>query len=390
MTWTPVRRFALVVAVCAAAALAVQPTGAAPGEIVVGMSAALSGPSAQLGRSMRAGIEACFRRLNAAGGVAGRRLRLVALDDSYQAEPVPDNMNRLIDRERVIAVVGSVGTAGAGAAVPIANAKKVLLLGAMSGADVLRHLPPDRYVINVRASYAEETDVMVRGLLKRGIRPQQIAFFTQNDAYGDSGYAGALRALQEVGYSEGKNLAHGRYERGTLDVEDGLLAVVQAKVRPRAIIMVGAYAACAKFILLAKQLLPNATFLNVSFVGSASLTQSLGDQGDGVIVTQVTPHYEADLPGVAEYRQALRQYVPSEAPGFVSLEGYLAAKTFVEGLRRVRGEPTRENLIEALEGAGALDIGIGVPLRFTRAEHQGLHRVWPTVMRNQKLVPFEW
>jgi len=390
MTWTSVRRIAVIAAACLAALPVRQLSSAGRSEVLVGMSAALSGPSAQLGRSMRAGIEACFKRINDAGGVAGQRLRLVALDDSYQADPVKDNMARLIDREHVLAVVGNVGTAGAGVAVPIANGRKVLFFGAFTGADLLRRQPPDRYVINFRASYAEETDVMVRGLLKRGIKPQQIAFFTQHDGYGDSGYAGAIRALQELGYADGKSLAHGRYERGTLDVEDGLLAIVQAKVRPRAIIMVGAYAACAKFILLAKQLLPGTTFLNVSFVGSEALTRALGDRGDDVIVTQVVPHYDANLPGVAEYRHAMHQYSQAAKPDFVSLEGYLVAKTLAEGVRRVRGDVTRESLIDAMESAGSLDIGIGIPLHFSRDQHQGSHHVWLTVIRKQTLVPFEW
>jgi len=378
------------IAACLAAGPAPRLSGQGPSDVVVGMSAAFSGPSAALGRDMRMGLEAAFRRVNDAGGVAGRRIRLVALDDSYQAEPVAGNMARLIDRERVLAVVGSVGTAGATVAVPIANERKVPFFGAMTGADLLRKQPPDRYVINFRASYAEETQVMVRGLLKRGIKPQQIAFFTQNDGYGDSGYAGALRALQEAGFADGKSLLHGRYERGTVDVDEALLAIARARVRPRAIIMVGTYAACAKFILLAKQLLPGAMFLNVSFVGSTSLSNALGDQGENVVVTQVVPHYDADLPAAAEYRQAMRRYFPDARFDFVSLEGFLTGKTFVEALRRVRGDATREGIIDALERAGTLDIGIGVPLRFSSDDHQGSHHVWPTVIQNRAFVPFEW
>jgi ABC-type branched-subunit amino acid transport system substrate-binding protein len=287
-------------------------------------------------------------------------------------------------------VVGSVGTAGATVAVPIANARKVLLFGAFSGAAVLRKTPPDRYVINVRASYAEETGVMVRGLLKKGIKPQQIAFFTQQDAYGDSGYAGAVAAIEELGYADAKGLAHGRYARGTLDVEDGLLAIVQAKTRPRAVIIVGAYAACAKFIRLAKQLLPAARFLNVSFVGAEALTEALGADGDGVIVTQVVPHYGSNLPGTAEYRAALQRYTPGAHADFVSLEGYVVAKTFVAGLQRVSGDLTREAIVDAIEHAGALDIGIGVPLRFGPRDHQGSHHVWLTEIRNGELVSVNW
>jgi branched-chain amino acid transport system substrate-binding protein len=358
-------------------------------EIVVGMSAALSGPSAALGRGMRTGIESYFALANAEGGVSGRRLRLVALDDSYQAEPVKDNMLRLIDREHVLAVIGSVGTAGAAVAVPIANERKVLFFGALTGAQLLRKSPPDRYVINLRASYADETDMMVRWLLKRGTKPQQIAFFTQKDAYGESGFAGAARALDELGFHDAGSLAHGTYERGTLDVEEGVLAMIQAKIKPSAVIMVGAYGACARFIKLARQLLPGATFLNVSFVGSNPLNAALGADGEGVIVTQVVPPYDSGLPGVAEYRRSLARYAPSASPDFVSLEGYLDAKAFVEGLRRAGRNPTRESVVDAFEKGGVIDVGIGSPLKYSRDDHLGSHRVWLTVIHDHKFVPLK-
>jgi len=357
-------------------------------EVVLGMSAALSGPSGQLGRGMRTGIEAFIQAANASGGIAGYRLRLVALDDAYQAEPVKGNMMRLIDQENVLAVIGSVGTPGATVAVPIANERKTLLFGAFSGADVLRKNPPDRYVYNFRASYKEETGVMVRGLLRRGIKPQQIAFFTQNDAYGASGYQGAVSALESLGYPEAKQLAHGRYERGTLDVADGLLTIMQARVRPRAIIMVGSYGASAKFISLAKQALSNVMYLNVSFVGSEALIAALGPDSEGVIITQVVPHHDANLPAVTAYRAALARFFPGTQPGPVSLEGFLAARTFGRALSTAT--VTREGIVEAFERLGTIDIGVGQPFRFSREEHQGSHHVWLTMVRGEKLVPFEW
>jgi branched-chain amino acid transport system substrate-binding protein len=382
-----------IVAASVAAAVLVMPVrsasiDASQREVVLGMSAAFSGPSGQLGRGMRTGIEAYIQSVNASGGIAGYRLRLVALDDAYQAEPVRGNMTRLIEREQVLAVIGNVGTPGATVAVPLANEHKTLLFGAFSGADVLRRTPPDRYVINFRASYAEETGVMVRGLLKRGIKPQQIAFFTQNDAYGDSGYQGAMAALEALGYPEARKLAHGRYERGTLDVADGLLAIMQARVRPRAIIMVGSYGASAKFISLAKQALSNVLYLNVSFVGSEALIAALGPDSEGVIITQVVPHHEANLPAVTAYRTALARFFPGTQPGPVSLEGFLAARTFGRALSTAT--VTREGIIDAFDRLGTVDIGVGLPLRFSREEHQGSHHVWLTVVRGEKLLPFDW
>lgn len=374
---------------CLLAPAAVQVPAQTAGEIVLGMSAAFSGPSAQLGRSIRAGVELVVRRVNEAGGIGGRRLRLVALDDSYQADPVKDNMLRLIDREQAVAVIGNVGTAGAAVAVPIANDKKVLLFGTFSGADLLRKTPPDRYVINLRASYAEETSVMVRGLFKRGIKPQEIAFFTQNDAYGDAGFNGAVQALNAAGFQDTKSLAHGRYDRGTIAVESGVMALVEARVKPKAVILVGTYAANARFIKLARQVVPSAMFLNVSFVGSAALNQALGEDAEGVIVAQVVPHYDSPLPGVREFRAALARFTPGAPASFIELEGYLAAKALVEGLRRASPNITRERLVDALE-SGPVDIGIGTPLRYSKTEHQGSHQVWLTIIRDKKFVPLDW
>jgi branched-chain amino acid transport system substrate-binding protein len=382
--------FATALIACLMAPLAVMRVPAqTAGDIVLGMSAAFSGPSAELGRGVRTGIEVMVRRVNDAGGIGGRRLRLVALDDSYQADPVKPNMLQLIDREQAVAVIGNVGTQGASVAVPIANERKVLLFGTYSGADLLRKTPPDRYVINLRASYAEETSVMVRGLFKRGIRPQEIAFFTQNDAYGDSGFAGAVQALNDAGFQDTKSLAHGRYDRGTIAVEGGVMALVEARIKPKAVILVGTYAANARFIKLAKQVLPSAMFLNVSFVGSAALNQALGADGEGVIITQVVPHFDSPLPGVREFRESLARFAPAVSPSFIELEGYLNAKAVVEGLRRASPNITRERLIDAIESA-PIDVGIGTPLRYSKTEHQGSHQVWLTVIRNGKIVPLDW
>jgi ABC-type branched-subunit amino acid transport system substrate-binding protein len=381
---------ALVLALIAWAPRAAAQAAPPANEIRIGMSTALSGPTSALGRGMKRGVEAYFNEVNAAGGVGGKRLRLVALDDAYQPGPVEGNMRRLIDEFGVLAVVGNVGTPTAGAALPIADAKHTLFFGAFTGAALLRQNPPDRYVVNLRTGYEEETAEMVRGLLRRGIRPQEIAFFTQNDAFGDSGYEGGVRALRAAGFDRTAQLAHGRYERNTLDVEEGLITVYEARVRPRAVIMVGTYAPCAKFIRLARQVLPETLFLNVSFVGSDALATELGPAGEGVIITQVVPHFGANLPGVAAYRDALRRSFPGAAPDFVSLEGYLAAKTFVAGLRRAGPGASRESVIDGIEGLRNLDIGIGVPITYGRADHEGIDRVWATEIRGGKVVSIQW
>ena len=359
-------------------------------EINVGMSTALSGPAQALGQGMQAGVEAYFNKVNAAGGVHGNSLKLIAIDDGYEPSKAAPNMRKLIDELQVISVVGNVGTPTAIVTVPIANEKKTLLFGAFTGAGVLRKTPPDRYVINYRASYAEETAAMIDGLLSAGIKPEEIAFFTQNDGYGDAGYKGAVSALKSKGFTDTHKLAHGRYTRNTLNVEEALSVILDAKVEPRAVIMVGAYAPNASFIKIAREDFPDTLFLNVSFVGSVALARELGDAGEGIIVTQVVPDFNSDLPGVVEYRQAMKTYAPDKVPGFVSLEGYIVAKIFVEGLKKSGPEQTRESIIDGLQSLGNLDVGIGETLKYSASEHQGSHKVWPTIIRGGKYVPYDW
>jgi len=359
-------------------------------ELTIGMTTALSGPAKALGQEMKLGVETYFKKINKNGGVNGNLLKLFALDDGYEPSNAAPNMRKLIDKENVLAVIGNVGTPTAIVTVPIANEKKTLLFGAFTGAGVLRKNPPERYVINYRASYAEETADMIAGLLDNGIKPEEIAFFTQNDGYGDAGYNGAIKALTTRGYKKAGKLAHGRYARNTLNVEDGLGVILDAKVEPKAIILVGSYAPCAQFIKLAKEDFPDVIFLNVSFVGSVPLAKELGDAGEGVIVSQVVPHFNADLPGVKEYREAFQEFSSGAEPGFVSLEGFLAAKIFVEGLKVTVLPVNKESLIDGIESLKNLDIGIGNDINFGKTDHQASHKVWPTIIKNGKYVPLDW
>ena len=362
------------------------------GEIVLGMSTALSGPAADLGKNMQRGVLTGLERVNRAGGVKGRQLRLIALDDGYEPTRTAPNMRKLIEKKQVLAVIGNVGTPTAIAAIPIANEQKTLLFAPFTGAGVLRKTPPDRYVINYRASYAEETAAMIDALIKIGhLKPKEIAFFTQRDGYGDAGFVGGIAALKRHGLKDENVVVHARYERNTLAIENALANILFASPPPRAVIMVGAYAPCAKFITLAKESGMEALFLNVSFVGSAPLARELGNKAPHVIVTQVVPHpQEKNLLIVKEYHEDLQKMDQPTTPTFGSLEGYIASRIFVKALKNVQGQPTRENIIDALERLKAFDIGLGKPLHLTAKKHQASHRVWPTILRNGQFVPFKW
>jgi branched-chain amino acid transport system substrate-binding protein len=349
----------------------------------IGMSTVLSGPAQALGQGMRAGVAAYFERVNRAGGVSGHKLELIALDDQYEPSKTGPNVRELIDQRKVIAIVGNVGTPTAVVTVPIVNDKRVPLFGAFTGAGVLRKNPPDRYVFNVRASYADETAEMIRGLLDdRKLRPEDIAFFTQDDAYGDAGYSGAIKALTARGFKEIEKLVHGRYTRNTLDVEDGLARLLDPRVHPKAVIMVGTYKPCAKFIRLARHHGLHAVFANVSFVGSADLARELGADADGVVITQVVPHWSGELPILKEFRES------GVEPSFVALEGFLVGRAFTEVLRGVEGPFTAEAFVRAAESGKEFDIGLGKPQSLSSSRHGFSNSVWPTVIQGGQFRAF--
>lgn len=354
-----------------------------------GMSTALTGPAADLGLNMRAGVLAAFAEANAQGGVHGRPLELHVLDDGYEPDRAAPNMRALVEDPSVLGIIGNVGTPTAIAAIPIANESRTLFFGAFTGAGVLRRVPPDRYVINFRASYAEETAAMVDALVgTAGLRPEEIGFFTQRDGYGDSGFRGGIEALKRHGLKSEHAVAHGRYERNTLAVEGALAEILRTAPPVRAVIMVGAYAPCARFIQLAHQYGLEARFLNVSFVGSASLARELGEHGEDVVITQVVPHPEADYPLVHAYRAATGH--GEEAATFGALEGYAAARTLILALRNATPPLDREQVVDALEALGSFDVGIGRRLYLSAEDHQASHQVWPTVIRGGRIVPMEW
>lgn len=360
-------------------------------DLIFGMSTALTGPAAELGINMRAGVESAFAEANESGGIQDRPLKLIALDDGYEPSRAAPNMHQLIDKHQVLAVVGNVGTPTAVVAAPIAVREKTLFFGAFTGAGVLRPDPPERFIINYRASYAEETSAMVDALVNQfGFAPQEIAFFTQRDAYGDSGYIGGLTALQRHGLVDEHSIVHGRYERNTIAVENAVADILLADQPPRAIILVGAYKPCAAFIKLAKDSGIDALFLNVSFVGAEPLRRTLGHYGEGVIVTQVVPYYRSNLRIVAEYRNALERSHKDIDASFGSLEGYLAGRVLLKALRTIETSIDRDSIVDALIALGTFEIGLGEPLCLSSDDHQASHAVWPTVVRGGEIVPTRW
>ena len=224
-----------------------------------------------------------------------------------------------------------------------------------------------------------------------GLKPEEIAFFTQRDSYGDAGFALGVIALQRRGLKDPKIMMHIGYERNTLAVEGAVAKLLMAERPPRAVVMIGAYAPCAKFIKICRASDLNPLFLNVSFVGSSSLAAALGKTEAQIIVTQVVPYPLDDrVPIVQDYQDDLKDIDGSATGGFGDLEGYIAARILTLALEKVQGPVTREAVIYALEGLGKFDIGLGETLYLSRTEHQASHRVWPTVLKGGQFVPFQW
>jgi branched-chain amino acid transport system substrate-binding protein len=337
-------------------------TGVTEQEVAVGQFAAFSGAAAQLGQRMRAGIEAHFKAVNAAGGINGRRLKLVARDDGYEPDKAKGAVKALIEEDKVFALIGSVGTPTGIAAVPILTEAKVPLIGMFTGAQALRE-PHNRNIFHVRASYFDETERIVQHLTTLGIK--KIAVFYQNDAYGKAGLEGVERALAK---RQLKLVGTSTVERNSVDVSKAIAALLPAG--PEAIVQVSAYKSCAAFIKQARAKGWGGQFFNVSFVGSKALADELGDAGNGVVISQVVPFpYASNSAVVREYQQRMTQAGDKEFD-FSSMEGFLTAKVFTEGLKRAGRNPTRESLINAMETMTEYNMG-GFTVNYGPNNHQG-------------------
>ena len=348
-------------------------TTASRGEpIILGQSCALSGPAENLGLEMRAGLLAAFSKINDEGGVNGRDIILISRDDGYEPDRAIRNTRELIQKENVFMLIGEVGTPTSEAVVPLVEEWKIPFFAPFTGAEFLR-IPFRKYVINVRASYFQEMERLV-SYLTQGKKIKRIACFYQNDSYGFSGLKGIEIALEKRGM---KLVSKGSYERNTVAVMGGLRDINRAA--PEAVVLVGAYSACAEFIKLSKSKIKRKQiYCNISFVGTKSLQQALGGHGRDVIVSQVVPYPEdMEIPLVKEYVEAMSKYQHDYPISFISLEGYIAGKLFFQIAGSVPGELTRENFISSMETTGRFDLG-GLVLEFGPGDHQGMETIYLT------------
>ena len=341
--------------------------------ILFGQSAALSGPAKELGRNMRLGILAAFDEVNAAGGVHGRVLELQSLDDAYEPEDAIVMTRHLIEQEQVFALIGAVGTPTSRSATPIARNAGVPYIAPFTGAAFLRDDEWDN-IINLRASYNQETEEMVARLTE-DLGITRISVMYQNDSFGRAGFRGTVAALER---RDMELTSIGIYPRNTTAVKTALLDLRQGD--PEAVIMIGAYEPVARLILWARRTGMDAVFMTVSFVGSNALAQELGSDGAGVLVTQVVPFPEDNsLPVILSYLDALASHDPEAEPGFVSLEGYLAGRMVIAALQECGAEVDRSCLLDQLIDHGDFDLD-GFKLRFGDGDNQGSDEVFLTVI----------
>jgi len=356
------RRRALASLAGAAASLALPAWAQSDRRIVLGQSCALSGPAAQLGVQMNRGARIFFDRLNAEGGVGGRTVELRVLDDGYEPDRCAANTDALIRKEGAFALFGYVGTPTSLAALPLVNKAPIPFFGPFTGAEALRE-PFSRHVFHVRASYFDETGLIVKQLASLGRK--RIAVFRQDDSYGQAGADGVSRAMQALGLEP---TATGLVKRNSVDVAAAVAAIVPTQ--PDAIVQISAYKSCAAFVREARKAGFGGTFHNVSFVGTQALADELGKDALGVVISQVMPFpFSTTTPISREYLDAVRRAGGDAVPNYSSMEGYVCAKVFAEGLRR-GGSGGRDTLIGALEGMQRYDTG-GYVVGFGPRDHRG-------------------
>ncbi len=366
-----------------------EPEPATPGfsdtEIVLGSSLALEGHASYLGTQTMRGYMCYIKHINENGGIHGRAIRVIPYDDSYDPPKCLANTQRLIINDQVFALFSYVGTPTTVKILPMVKEAKVPLLGMFTGANALRE-PLSRYVINVRASYYQETGAVISHLVQ-DLGMTKIAVFYQYDAYGFDGLTGAELALKKYSLAP---VARGSYVRGTQDIEEGLDKIMASGAQ--AVVMIGTYGPCAQFVRLAHSRGFNPVFYTVSFTGAEELARRLESPSDIVlIVSQVVPPPEGPdsgelLGSASEYPVLLKRYFPDDRPNFVGLEGYLNARVLVEGLHRAGRDLTREGFIDAIESIQKFPLLPYNDLSFGPNDHQGFDKVYFTVLRNGSFV----
>ncbi len=362
-----------------------QTPGVTDNSILIGSCSVLDGPARFLGTKTVQGATTYLHSINDEGGVFGRKVQLLAFDDGYDPEKAPACFKRMT-KEGVFALGFFVGTPTAKVYVPMAQDEKIPVVGLFTGAQML-YEPLKHYIINVRASYYDETREQVDKLWD--VNVHKIGVIYQDDAFGKTVLDGVKLALEK---HKSVPVGLGTFARNTVDVDAGVKEVMAA--RPQAVVVVGPYAPVAAIVKKAHAAGWRPHFVTVSFVGTEEFIKEAGPDAEGTIITQVVPPYDrTDYPTVALYRKYLAKYYPNEPPTFVSFEGFVDAMVVVEGLKRAGKEITREKFITAIESIHDMNVGLGprLVLSYSATDHKGFDNVYPTVVKNgQPVLLTDW
>ena len=338
--------------------------GVTQNSILFGQSSALSGNAQYLGTNMKKGVLSAFNEVNQAGGVHGRQLKLVSLDDAYEPEKAIENTRRLIHKHKVFALIGGVGTPTSRAVLPILSEESIPYIGPFTGAEFLRDKKL-KNVINIRASYQQEIQYIAQQLTEK-LNIQRISILYQDDSYGRAGLQGLEIALKKKNMSIA---SQGVYLRNTTAVKTALLEIMVQN--PNAVVIVGAYLPTARFIELADSLNFKPLFIGLSFVGTTALSLELKNSSTAVAVTQVVP-----FPHLSKAHQ-------KKDFNFVSLEGYLAGRLTIEVLRKIGKNPTRTQFLKTIQKMKNFSID-GFPLQYGKDDNQGSDQVFLTAVQKGK------
>lgn len=345
--------------------------------ILIGMTSPLSGPNGAYGTDMKEVISAYFKQVNEAGGVNGRKLELVAMDDGYETDRAVANTKALINDKKVFAMVASYGSSPTTAAMNDAfGPAKVPLIGTISGADSLRQSPKDkpnnRYMFNVRASYANETEAIVNQLVGLGLK--NIAVFYQNDGFGKSGLDGVIAAMKK--HNQTPSVV-ATVERNSLDVSQAVQTIIKAN--PQAVVMVTLYKPTAEFARQMRKADQHAQLMTLSPVGADLLVTELGDGARGIGISQVMPYpWNDTIPMVRDYQKLLGK---QGTFSYYGVEAYATAKLLVDAIRMTGKDLTREKLVNTLESMKDHDLG-GYRVNYSPNERLGSRFVDLTVIGN--------
>lgn len=345
------------------------------------------------------GFQLYFKKINSLGGVGGRKIELLVLDDHYDPVTAGKNLKKLIHEEKVLALLGDNGTPQLAVTIPIVEKERIALYGAITGSTLLRKSPPNRYIFNFSAGNHENYLTIFKGLFSIGIKPMEIAFILQGDS-GNAQYLEFLEALKDAGYDRGKDLAYGFFNYDSYNIEEAFANILRmARINQHQIkvLFVTASGISGGLIIpLSQKYFPGAilnfSYYTLRWMQIKEAVEQVNAQNIKVIVGAPVPNLHLDLPAIREYREDLKTYAPGSPEHFYMLEGYLSAKLFTVALREAakNNKLTREGIIDALESLHQVDIGIGINISLSKDNHQALHTIWPYIFKKDQFVPLEW